>query len=270
MIIGVDIGGTKTLISVFTESGKLLNEVRLATNHNYVRFLQELSAQARILETSKAKIACIAVPGRIDRKSGVVKRLGNLPWRDKPIRDDIAKALNISSVFIENDSKLAGLGESRALKNNYERVYYITLSTGIGGTLLVNRRIAQEVIDGEVGMVPFLHDGKMTKWEDFASGRAFFEKYGQKAADVEDPVIWEEFSQYIGPGIAMICCIYQVEAIIFGGGLGQHLEKYARFLSPFINGLPDTITKPQELVKAHYADESVIYGCYSYAKDPLV
>ncbi|HMS31527.1 MAG TPA: ROK family protein [Candidatus Saccharibacteria bacterium] len=269
MIIGVDIGGTKTLISVFTESGKLLNEVRLATNHNYDKFLQELAAQARQLETSKAKIACVAVPGRIDRKTGVVKRLGNLPWRDKPIRDDVAKALNISSVYIENDSKLAGLGETRALQHKYERVYYITLSTGIGGTLIVNRNIAQEVIDGEVGMVPFMHEGKMTKWEDFSSGRAFFEKYGQKAVDVDDPLIWEEFAQNIGPGIAMICCIYQVEAIIFGGGLGQHLEKFAQFLTPFINNLPDTITKPQDLVKAHYADESVIYGCYSYAKDKL-
>ncbi len=271
MIIGVDIGGTKTLLAVFAQNGKLLNEVRFKTNPDYDTFLKELTLQARKLETSKAKVACVAVPGLVDREKGIVKRLGNLPWEDKAIRGDISQAIGVNTVYIENDSKLAGLSEVRILDRKYPRVYYITLSTGIGGTLLINDKIAQEVIDGEIGMVPFPHDGKIVPWEDFASGRAFFERYGQKAADVDDPKIWKEFAQDIGLGLSMICCIYQVDAIIFGGGLGQYLEKFAPYLTPYISRdyLHTTIVQPQQLLKAHYGDESVIYGCYSYAKDKL-
>lgn len=269
MIIGLDIGGTKTLLSVFAESGKLLEEVRFETNKDYEVFMQDLTKEARKLGTSKAKVACAAVPGLLDRKRGIVKALGNLPWNNRNIAHDLSEALGVENVYIENDSKLAGLGEVRALQKKYNRVYYITLSTGIGGTLLIDRNIAQDIIDGEVGMVPFLHEGQYKKWEDLASGKAFFNSYGKKAFEVDDPKIWKEFAQNIGPGIAMICCVYQVEAIIFGGGLGQHIEKFAQYLRPFIKNLPDTIIKPQDLLKVHHGDNSVIYGCYAYAKDKL-
>lgn len=270
MIVGVDIGGTKTLVAVFAENGKLLKEVRFETSRNYDDFLTNLKIHATPLEVSKAKLACVAVPGLIDREKGIVKGLGNLPWKDKYIRHDVSEALGIKTVHIENDSKLAGLAEVRALGKKYSRAYYITLSTGIGGTLLINGKIADQVIDGEVGKVPLMHRGKLVHWEEFASGRAFFNAYKKRADEVEDPKIWEEFSHYIGAGISMICAIYQVEAIIFGGGLGQHLEKYKLHLKPYVSTyLHPTISHPQHLLKAKYGDESVIYGCYQYAKDHL-
>ena len=67
MIIGVDIGGTKTYLACFAENGKLLREVKFETNHNYEEFLKDLEKCASKFETSKAKIACVAVPGLIDR-----------------------------------------------------------------------------------------------------------------------------------------------------------------------------------------------------------
>ncbi len=270
MIVGVDIGGTKTLLAVFTESGKLLHESRFETNKDYAVFLQDLANTAHTLETAKAKAACIAVPGLIDRQKGSVIKLGNLPWQNKSIAQDVSRALGISNVCIENDSKLAGIAEGSYLRQTdpFKRIYYITISTGIGGTLLIDGKIAQEVIDGEIGMVPVNHNSQMVRWEDTASGRAFYEKYGQKAADVDDPEIWEEFSQYIGFGISMICCIYQVEAIIFGGGLGQHLAKFKKYLAPYVtNYLNPTINRPKKLVATHYGDDAVIYGCYLYAKN---
>lgn len=270
MIVGVDIGGTKTYVAMFAENGKLLKEERFETSRDYDKFLKDLKTHADSIETAKAKVACVAVPGLLDRERGVVLSLGNLPWKDKYIRHDAAKALGIQNVSIENDSKLAGLAEVRAQSKKFKRAYYITISTGIGGTLIIDGNIAKEVIDGEVGMVPFIHEGKITKWEHFASGKAFFEKYGKKAEAIDDAKIWEEFAPNIGIGISMICCIYQVEAIIFGGGLGQHVDKFRKYLKPYVSSyLHTTITKPEFLLKPHFNDESVIYGCFQYAKDKL-
>lgn len=273
MIIGVDIGGTKTLVACFAENGTLLREIKFETNHNYETFLKDLTKHAQEVETSKGKVACIAVPGLLDREAGKLKSLGNLPWKDRYIAHDAAEALGISRTFIENDSKLAGLAEGRYLRKSkpYKRIYYMTISTGIGGALLIDGKLADQVIDGEIGMVPVEDDlKKIVRWEDIASGRAFFTKYGQKAADVEDPKVWEEFSKQIGFGVAMVCCIYQIDAIIFGGGLGQHLPKFKKYLKPYVSTyLHTTINQPKELAIVHYGDDSVIYGCYQYGKDKL-
>ncbi|MCA9313290.1 ROK family protein [Candidatus Saccharibacteria bacterium] len=271
MIIGVDIGGTKTLMATFTESGKLLNEVRFDTSPNYETFLDDLKIHANKLESSKCKIACISVPGRIDRKSGAAYSFGNLQWRDIPILSDMKKALNVRNVVIENDSKLGGLAEVKQISTEYKRVFYITISTGIGGALLVNGKLSEQMIDSEVGKVPMLHKNKVLAWEEFASGKAFYKKYDTKAVDVNDPAIWKEFSDYIGLGVSMICATFQVDAIIFGGGLGQYIDKFRDFIEPYTSRqyLHDNIVLPQKLFTPKLAEESVIYGCYYYAKAKL-
>jgi glucokinase len=270
MIIGVDIGGTKTLVAVFAENGKILKEVRFETNRNYDDFLTELKKHADTLETSKAKAACAAIPGLLNRRSGIVESLGNLPWKDKHIRHDISVALGVKDVQIENDSKLAGLSEARYISEKYKRVFYITISTGIGGALVVNGKLSKDVIDMEIGKAPFGIDGTVRHWEEFSSGRAFYEKYGKKAVDVDDDKIWEEFSKNINIGLGVICSAYQPEVIIFGGGLGQRLGRFKKHLVPYLTkNLHSIVRQPQELLPSHFRGQSVIYGCYEHAKDHL-
>jgi predicted NBD/HSP70 family sugar kinase len=269
MIIGVDIGGTKTAVASFTESGKLLEEKRFETPKDYDDFLKMLELVANRLEVGKAKVACVAVPGFISRKEGVVFHLGNLPWQNKSIRRDISEILGIP-VYIENDSKLAALSEARIVKNEFSRVLYITLSTGINSGLVINGELSIDVIDSETGKMPLMHEGKYMAWEDFASGRAFYNKYGQKAVDVEDDEIWKEYSNTVNAGLGVVCAAYQPEAIIFGGGLGQRLRKFKPYLEEYLKAnLHPLIRQPKALLSTHYRGQSVIYGCYSYAKDKL-
>ena len=234
MIIGVDIGGTKTYIASFAENGKLLKEVRFETNHDYSEFLKDLEHHARTLETGKAKIACVAVPGLISRSEGRVLSLGNLPWKDRYIKHDVSLALSLKNVYIENDSKLAGLAEARYILESYPRTFYLTISTGIGGALVVNGKLVSALKDMEIGKIPLDNNGAVRAWEDFASGRSFVEKYGKQAVDIEDDAIWKEYSQLICRGLGIICASFQVDAVIFGGGLGQHLSKFKKYLMPYL------------------------------------
>jgi len=270
MTIGIDIGGTKTLLAVFTKDGRILRQQRFETPKNYDDFIAQLQKAGTKLTTEKDARCCVAVPGLLDRRSGVEIALGNLPWQDKQIRLDVGRALNTQHVVIENDSKLAGLAEASALKQAYPRVFYLTFSTGIGGALLVNGKLSHDVISMEIGKVPLPHGKRLEQWEEFASGRAFLARYGKKAADVTDPVIWEEFAQEIGIGISMVCSIFQVDAIVFGGGLGQHLDRFSQYLEPFTTTYLHPIVKqPKALLKTAYKDDAVIYGCYHYAQDHL-
>ncbi len=269
MIIAVDIGGTKTYIACFAENGKLLKEVRFETDHNYEQFLEDLTKRAKTLETKKGKIACVAVPGLLDTKKGIVKSLGNLPWKDRHIAHDLSKALGVQKTYIENDSKLAGLSEARYILDTHKRTFYLTISTGIGGALTVDGKLVSEVLSMEVGKMPLRYKGKIVHWEEFASGRAFFEKYQQKAIDIEDEAVWEEFAQQVNYGLGIICSNYQVEAIVFGGGLGQHFTRFKKYIMPYLEKNLHPIVVRPVLLSTHYRSQSVIYGCYEYAKDKL-
>lgn len=270
MIIGVDIGGTKTYVACFAENGTLLKEARFETSRNYSDFVEDLKIHAQKLETRKAKIACVAVPGLIDRKKGIVRNLGNLPWKDEHIQNDLANALGIKNTYIENDSKLAGLAEARYISEQHQRVFYLTISTGIGGALIVNGKLDKNLMDMEIGKIPLEHSGKILDWEDFSSGRAFFEKYKKKAVDTHEDSIWEEFAKSINLGIGIICSSFQVDVIVFGGGLGQYLSRFKKYIESYLlENLHPIVKRPEALLSTHYRSQSVVYGCYEYAKDHL-
>lgn len=270
MIIGVDIGGTKTLLACFAENGKLLKEVRFETNPDYQEFLKDLEHHARALETAKAKIACVAVPGLIDRKKGMAISLGNLSWRDVSIKQDVQQALSLKNIVIENDSKLAGLAEARHILHDYSRVFYLTISTGIGGAFVVDGKLVPSLKDMEIGKMPLEYSGKVIAWEDFASGRTFLEKFGKKAVDVEDEKTWEEYAPLLNKGLGIICATFQPDAIVFGGGLGQHSSRFSKYLPVYLEqNLHSNVRRPRAFLSTHHRSQSVIYGCYEYAKDHL-
>lgn len=271
MIIGVDIGGTKTLIAEFSDNGRVLREKRLPTNKDYDTFLKQLEKTARTFNLSGIEAVCVAVPGLLDRKAGVVKALGNLDWHNKPIKSDIKHIFKTDHLYIENDSKLAGLSEVRALTDTPSRALYLTISTGIGGALLIKGALSDDMKDMELGKAPLLFEERLVHWEDFASGRAFYDAYGKQGDDVDDSNIWQLYAQErLGPGVAVACSYLQVDTIIFGGGLGHHANHFADYLAPYLDErLHDIVIKPSRFLSAKHGKNAVIYGCYEYAKDHL-
>lgn len=271
MIVGVDIGGTKTYIAVFAENGKLLKEVRFETSRDYDEFLKDLEENAARLETNKAKIACVAVPGSINQEKGIVEGLGNLPWKDKYIRHDLSIALGIQSVHIENDANLAGLAEARALPKQEKLVLYITLSTGIGSGIIINNKLIPELCGSEAGQM-FVHDknGNAHRWETFASGRALVESTGKRAEELNSEKHWKLYVEKICLGLQPAISVLRPQVVILGGGVGAHLNKFQSELKLQLQNLNHSKTyKTPKVVPAFYGEQSVVYGCYEYAKDKL-
>ncbi len=272
MIIGIDIGGTKTLIASFASDGQIEKEHQFETPRDYNLFIAELKHHlATFTNHSAAKICCIGVPGLLNRKKGIVHSLGNLPWVEEPIAADIADALPNTKIIIENDSKLAGLAEVRAVETTPARALYLTISTGIGGALFVNGHLSKDMLDMELGKSPLEFDGQQLDWEDFAGGRPFVEHYGKKGDDVNDNQIWQSYAQdRLGPGVAVACAYLQVDTIIFGGGLGHHSSHFNDYLSVYLDErLHSIVSKPTTLRSARFGKNAVIHGCYEYAKDHL-
>ncbi|MBX4201994.1 hypothetical protein KW803_03860, partial [Candidatus Saccharibacteria bacterium] len=116
----------------------------------------------------------------------------------------------------------------------------------------------------EPGQMQFEHDGKSQKWEDFASGRALFEKYGKLASEIEDETIWREFSGLVALGLEELLATVQPAVVVFGGGVGAHFEKFSGFLAEDLNAIKNPMVPIPPLIKAHRPEEAVIYGCYDF------
>lgn len=260
----IDFGGTKTLVCTLDENGTVIDEIRFETPADYPDFIETLTNTIQSLPDTYTRGA-MSVPGLIEHETGRVIGLGNRPWTDFSLKDDIRQRAGIELTLL-NDARLAGLAEAVHLKEQFKRVLYITVSTGIGGALAVNGELVEALHDTEFGKMPLMIDGSFTPWEEVASGRAIANIYG-RASEIEDPEIWRDIANRLALGVGPACTAFQPDAIVFGGGAGQHTEKFAAFLQEKLKEiLHPVVRQPQALLTSHYKDRAVIYGCFILAR----
>jgi predicted NBD/HSP70 family sugar kinase len=268
MYLAIDIGGTKTLLALFSTSGKMLASQKFSTPPNYPTFLEQLEKNISELKKSHPdgiEACVVGAPGKIDRANGVAIAFGNLPWSNVPIHDDIKKLCRVP-VAVENDANLAGLSEAILITHSYRKVLYVTVSTGIGGGLIVDGIIDPDFADAEIGHMVFEHDGKIQRWEEFASGYAIFQKYGKKASDLDDPQAWYVISRNLALGLTNAINSLTPDVVVIGGGVGAHFEKFADPLHEALMLYGTSLVSVPPLRKAVRAEEAVIYGCYELAR----
>lgn len=263
MYLAVDIGGTKTLVASFSAEGELLQTDKFPTPKDYEEFILNLAETVTKMTTENVIAMGVAVPGLLNREKGIVYALGNLPWSNKPIRDDISSKLGNIPVIIENDAKLAGLSEAILLQDTYRDVLFATVSTGIGAAFIQEGKLVRALQDMEMGKMPLMHEGVLEHWEDFAGGRGVVEHFKKRASEITDPKDWELIGTNIAYGLAAGCSILQPEAIVLGGGVGQFADKFSGvILEYFDQHLHSVVRKPKAILAAQRAGEAGVYGCY--------
>lgn len=267
MYLAVDVGGTKTLLGRFSSDGKLLDSLKFKTPVLYHDFRDELAENVAKLSTNNFKGACIAIPGKVNRHDGIGIVFGNLPWTNIPIRHDLERIAGCKAV-VENDANLAGLFEARQLPQ-YKRALYITVSTGIGGVIVSNGKIDPGTQDAEIGHMLLEHDGRLMRWEEFASGSAIVATYGKKASeiDIDDNATWYKIARNIAVGLIDVIATTTPEVVIFGGGVGSHFAKFEARLKEELKIYENPLLKLPDIVMATHPEEAVVYGCYEMAKD---
>ena len=266
MYLAIDFGGSKTLLAVFEKNGKLVDSQKFKTPPDYPAFISALEENIGKLKSKDAFELCvIGAPGRINYNNGNVEAFGSLTWTNVPLKKDVHRICKIP-VFIENDANLAGLSEAQLIKQSYHKILYLTVSTGIGGILIVDGKILPEYAQMELGQMKFENDGKIDDWEDITSGKAMVKKYGKKASEIEDPGIWYAVAHHLGLGIWNINVCLTPDVIVLGGGVGAYFEKFADNLHEALVLYSTPLVPIPPLRKAIRAEEAVIYGCYELAR----
>jgi len=265
MYASIDIGGTKTLIAVFTEKGIIKEQIKYPTPAKYEDFVDEMASTVANLSTKEFKGCGLALPGIVDRNEGVGVFFGNLPWRNVPLAADVEAIFNAPAA-VENDAKLAALSEALLVKDKYRKVLYITVSTGIGVALVVDGEIDVNIGDGGGKNMVLEHNGKNEAWEDFASGSAIVRRFGKRASEIDDEKTWKIIARDISVGLRDVIAMMEPEVVIVGGGVGTHFKKYGAFVNEELRKYETPMLKMPPVIGAVNPEEAVIYGGYELAK----
>lgn len=267
MIIAIDTGGTKTLIASFDTTGDKQIIAKFPTPQSTSEYLETVAAYIRE-HTTEGDIQAIAVamPGPIRNQK--VLRTPNIGWSDFDVIHELGVYFPNVPIFLQNDAALAGLAEAREFKPAGLTVY-VTLSTGAGGGITYDGRLLSHFERFEVGSMRVEYEGKLGRWEDIASGKRFYERYGKYGSDVTDPAIWQNYAERVAVGLQILISLLEPDHLVIGGSMGTHYTKYAKQLETILYERIAKHMAVTTLSQAIHPEEAVIYGCYYYALDSL-
>lgn len=265
MIIAVDTGATKTLVTSFEKNKKANKNHRFPTPKNTEMYIDTLSqiltSQYNLKEASAISIGST---GLIEKDT--ILSCANLGWKNFMLVDLLRKKLDTKlPILLENDANLAGLAEINALSVSPKIGLYVTISTGIGTGIVINNVIDPLLRRSEGGQNVLEFDGILRTWESFSSGRAIYETYGKYARDIDDLHTWELITDKISRGFLSIIPLLQPNAVVIGGSIGTYFSLYEKTLNTILREkLPQSIAFPI-ITQAKHPEEAVIYGCNIYA-----
>jgi glucokinase len=229
--IGFDIGGTKLMVAAADQDGKILRRSRADTAEDLQNGLAQLNRMAEEVAAGEKILGMgAAIGGPLDWESGVVSPLHQPAWRNVPLKAILEARWNCP-LWVDVDTNIAALGEYRYGKAAARRFLYLTLSTGMGGGMLIDGKIYRGAggAHPEVAhqSIPYrcaypsriaCECGAPDCLEGLVSGNAIRRIYA-KPAEKLDPAEWDEVAYNLGQGLRNLATILAPEVICLGGGV---------------------------------------------------
>lgn len=270
MIVCIDIGGGTTRVG-FSGDGKTFTKIiKFATEDI---FEDEVGRMAKEINAVKVNVKAIiiAAAGLVDRKNGIIISWGQKrSWWGKNIFRALSKYFPRAQMLLENDANLAGLGEAIfGAGKRYSLVGYVTLSTGVGGGLISNKRIADYNFGIEPGhQIVNIQETKIWScgqkgcYESYASGTAFKQIFGISPETCTDKDVWGRYGRLVAAGMANLVALWSPEIIVIGGGVAHKFDKFIKPLREELTNLLPMYVIP-EIAKS-LLDEPGLYGDLAY------
>ena len=165
--IGVDLGGTSIKLGIVAGNGRIIKKISLRTEAergpkkvigNIISGINELASKSKY-GISGIGIGC---PGVVTPGKGIVENPPNLPgWDRVNIKKIIYKEFK-KPVFVDNDANAAAIGElTFGSGKNYKSFVMITLGTGVGGGIVIDKKIYHGDFGaaGEIGHISIDYNG---------------------------------------------------------------------------------------------------------------
>ena len=265
LILALDFGGTKlAAATVNVGSRKWLR---------YERRLSPVGANAStdleimrsliysLLEDTKPAAIGVSFGGPVDASTGMVRLSHHVAgWENIPLKGLLEEEFGVS-VGVDNDANVAALGEHRfGAGQGYDSLFYITVSTGVGGGWILNGQPWRGAggMAGEIGHIvvdpagPVCLCGKRGCVERLASGpymaqnvREILENEPQRRRELRDG---EVLRGLVGDDLTLLTGQLVSEAAAAGDDLAKEvLHKAAWALGVGIGNVAN-LMNPQRFV----------------------
>lgn len=262
MRLGIEIGGTKLQLFTSDASQQITQRFRLAIDpaKGAEGILAQIAATIDQITTPIQSIG-VGFGGPVDWKTGRIATSHQIGgWSGFDLGNWLRQQLPGAQVRVENDANVAALGEAlRGVATGFQNVFYVTLGSGVGGGMVVDRKLYHGALPGEAeighlwlvppsessegqtieqtvsgwavdqqirALLPQLPDDSYLKQavqqahEQGATGKEA--RFLHPAYEASDPVarmLIEQIGSVLALGLSHVIHLFHPDAIVLGGGL---------------------------------------------------
>jgi glucokinase len=277
--LAIDVGGTKFSIAIF-DGDRMARRESHRTDAEGGRdwMLAQIASIARAWQLETPIHRCgIGFGGPVifkDQRVALSTHVGG--WRDFRLTDWVGDLLGVPAIM-DNDANAGALGEGRfGAGRGCSPLFYMTLSTGIGGGICEDGRIwrGADSYGGEIGHLTIRPDGPpcLCGWhgcfERMCCGLWLERDYGKTAEELmQDPVFVSRYVVDLALGLKACIMLLNPARIVIGGGIAK---AGIRLFHPLRLELRRQITDWSgariDVVPAALGDDSVLYGALALAE----
>ncbi len=268
--IGIDLGGMTIKAGIVDADGKILLQTNVDTNSekghlHVINLMKELTfelLEKTSLSVNDIEYIGVGTPGTVDCDNGIVVSAYNLGFSNVNIRKILSELTNIN-VYVGNDADCAALAELYCGSGvGYNNIIAITIGTGIGGGLIVDRKSVSGAYNGggEFGhMVISVNGrpcscGRLGCFEAYCAASSLTKVIKQKASENTNSILYnlvdgdieklnpkvlfvakekncpvaleilDEYNLYLSESLANLINMFEPEIILIGGGISKQGE----------------------------------------------
>lgn len=274
MLISIDLGGTKTRIATSSNGDELLDIIEFDTHKDLPKLKEALKKGVQGLVGDKeVEYICLGVPGWVDKKNRTFKKIVNYPQLNGMKFEELFDLPeNFPNLFVENDANLAGLGEAYDEGvSEFSSLAYLTLSTGVGGVKISNKKICDNQSMFEPGHMIIreggMHDdvcGQDGCLHAYLSGAMFEKVYKDNPETCESQEIWSEYGTHLATGIINVIAMWDPQVIVIGGSISN---KYDLFSPAMLKKLKEqSLFEVPKIIKSKLDGRNGLIGGLKYIK----
>ncbi|MBN1384633.1 MAG: ROK family protein [Elusimicrobia bacterium] len=281
-LVGIDIGGTKILIVLISENGRIKKTIHVpTTSEPPLTILNRIAEQLKLFKNFKS--IGIGIAGDVDGKNGILRLSPNLPkWKNINLKKFFENRLKTPTI-VDNDANCAAYG-SYVLdgKRKFKNFIMITLGTGMGGGIIIDGKLYRGASGtaGEIGHTTINPNGPKCTCGNYGCLETYIGSKGivrmwqayktsfytknitpliianmARKNNKKAQMVFDEFSEYLAMGVSGIINIFNPDMISFSGGVSNDWDiikkvffkklKYHSFSTPL---------KHVKIIKSKYSN----------------
>ena len=279
--LAIDVGGTKFTLAAFHGEQQILRESRSTERsggpHWMFSQMEEIFSSWREQHGFRPDRCGIGFGGPVDFPSQTVTLSTHVEgWAQYPLVRNISQ-LTGAPAIMDNDANAGALGE--ALYGAGKRlpyVFYMTLSTGIGGGIVMNGSVYRgaDSFAGEIGHINVVPDGPECLCgscgclERMCCGLWLERDYGRPAKEQKSQGEFDRKNVvYLARGLKAAHMLLNPSCIVIGGGVSKTGERLFQPLEKELNRQMTGWSRARRNVAAaQLGDDSVLYGALALAQ----